>query len=162
MSSEAPRREGLRVRKLAGDPNHPDAVYHPDHITGLPSLRPFGGVSFIDGRGRNTSEPQQKIQVPVDYVTREPWIEAVGLEPLVVPAGTAANPYSKTPHVFMQADEIILHMLDGDYRYQVVHQPGKYEGAEHVDGAEHTATDVTGDPDTHVDWFYDADLIEEN
>ncbi len=52
--------------------------------------------------------------------------------------------------------------LSGDFRYAVTHQPDKYEGRDHVDGDEHVSTAVAGDPDTHVDNFYDLDLIEEN
>lgn len=168
-ATDETRRQALHVRKLAGEPGSGEHL--PDHKTGEMSLRPFIGAIFLDDMGRSTVDgvpngdpvpPPKRIGwIPMDYAQRESWVEIVGQRPVVAPAGTVANPYSKQPHVFLHADEIVLHMVSGDYRYRVVHQPGKYEGAEHVPGAEHTATDVTGDPNTHVDWFYDADLIEE-
>lgn len=162
MSNEntpVPRREGLRIRKLAGEPG--SGVHLNDHVTGLPSLRPFIGASFLTGdRHIMTAEPQQRIQVPTDYAEREPWIELVGVTFHGAPAGPASNPWART-HEFKHVEELVLHMVDGDYRYRVVHQPGKYVGAVHVNDTEHEVSDAAGDPNTHVDWFYDADLIEE-
>lgn len=156
------KRRGLMVRKLAGEPG--SGVHHPDHITGEPALYPLAGVVFTDAQGRRTdldgvAYPAPKaIRVPTDYVQREPWIEIVNPRPTIANAGTTSNPTAKI-HQFIEADELVLHMLDGDYRYTVVHQPGKYSGADHVDGP-HEATSAAGDPNTHVDWFYDADLVE--
>lgn len=157
------KRRGLMVRKLAGEPG--SGVHHLDHITGQPALYPLAGVVFTDAQGRREDlnrvpyPPQRLIRVPTDYVQREPWIEVVGPKPAIANGGPKANP-TAIMHTFIQADELVLHMLDGDYRYKVTHQPGKYVGAEHVDGEAHVATDVAGDPNTHIDWFYDADLIE--
>lgn len=171
MSNEdvAPVRSGGNFRKRAGEPG--SGVHHTDPATGQPSLRPFAGAEFADERGRTTvnGEPDggplpapKMLRLSTTYVSQEPWIELVNVRPVTVPSGPAGNPWNgqQPPHTFLQADEVVLHMLSGDFRYKVVHQPGKYEGAVHVDG-DHAATDVTGNPDTHVDWFYDLDLIEE-
>lgn len=147
----ADRYEGLRVRKLAGEPG--SGVHHTDHITGEPSLRPLKGVVFTDTRGRTTDRVPPKISVPHDYVAREPWIEFVNPRGVVKPAGPATNPFAKT-HQFIHADEIVLHMLDGDHRYKVTHQPDKYDAAGNP-------TDVAGDPTAEVHWYFEADLIKE-
>jgi hypothetical protein len=152
MPDESERREGLRVHKLAGAPG--SGVVHNDHATGLPSLLPLAGVVFTDRSGITVDTPQRLIRVPNDYVEREPWVEMVGVRAQARPAGPPTNPWQKS-HAFLHADEIVLHMRDGDYRYRVVGQPDKYDLTTGL------PSDVAGDPNTEVRWFYDADLIEE-
>lgn len=149
MVTKQAQRHGLRVRKLAGEPG--SGPHYPDHVTGEPSARPFAGVAFLDERLNRTDQPPKHIRVPHDFVSREPWIETVGTKGVVKPAGPSANPFAKT-HTFVHADELVLHMADGDYRYKVVGQPDKYDAAG-------KPTDAAGDPETEVRWFYDADLI---
>jgi hypothetical protein len=147
----AAERQGLRVRKLAGD-----GPIHTDPRDGVPAKYGLAGVVFIDKiHGRRTDEVPEAIRVPTDYASREPWIELVNSRAVTKPAGPPSNPWAgQPPHVFLHADELVLHMQSGDYRYKVVHQPDKYD-------ASGKPTDVTGDPTTTVDWFYDADLIKE-
>lgn len=174
MSNEdqapAPVRFGGYFRKRAAEPGQ--GLHHVDRSTGELSLRPFLGAEFADERGRTTVDgdptagpypPFPLLRLSTNYVANEPWIELVNVKAVTVPSGPADNPWNgqQPPHTFLRCDEVVLHMLSGDFRYRVTHQPGKYAGAEHVNGAEHTATDVAGDPNTHVDWFYDLDLIEE-
>lgn len=158
MPESAPQREGLRVRKLAGQPG--SGVVHTDPRDGVPAKYPLAGVVFLDVDGHHTVDhlpdgdpvPAPKaIRLPADYVQREPWIELVNPTAVVRNGGSASNPTAKL-HTFIHADEIVLHMLSGDFRYEVVHQPDKYDAS----GA---PTNAAGDPDTVVDWFYDADLI---
>jgi hypothetical protein len=149
-----PRREGLRVRKLADQREGSDSVLYADHVTGEPAKRPLLGVVFVDEvRGRRTDRVPTHIRVPNDYVQREPWIEMVNPTAVVRNAGPANNPTAKL-HTFVQADELVLHMLDGSYRYRVVGQPDKY-------GADGEPSNAAGDPTTEVRWYFDADLIEE-
>lgn len=158
------KRQGLRVRKFAGE----SGVIHTDHATGEPSKHPLAGVGFTDDQGRNADlegnpiPAPKRLRLPSDYVMREPWIEIVNPRPVLKPSGPPSNPWGgqQGPHNFVHIDEFVLHMVDGDYRYRVVHQPDKYDTPEHVDGAVETPCDTPGDPTTHVDWFYDADLIE--
>lgn len=171
MAIDSSLRQGIRVRKLADYRSGTASTLYADHLTGEPSLYPLLGVVWTDEYGRKTDlegnpfPPQKQIRIPTDYVTREPWIELVGVKAVARPKGPASNPWREA-HTFLQADEIVFHMLDGDgnpvdHRYRVVHQPDKYDTADHVDGADEVPTDNAGDPSTHVDWFYDADLIEE-
>lgn len=147
--------KGLKVRKLAGDPDDGNARYYPDHVTGEPSLRPLGGVVFIDNSLTRTDEVPTFIRVPTDYVAREHWIELGESSVVTRPAGTAAAPYSKPPHVFVQTETLTLHMLNGDFVYRVVGQPDKY------DLSTGAPTDEAGNPNTEVRWYYDAELIPE-
>lgn len=145
------QREGLRVRKLAGEPG--SGLYHRDHITGEPAKYPLAGVQFVDTQGLRSDVVPKQITVPHDYVDREPWIELVGVTAAVRPAGPAENPWAKK-HNFTHVEELILHTVHGDLRYKVVRQPDKY-------GADGQPINEAGVP-ADVYWAYDADLIEEN
>lgn len=152
MTDTTERRIGLRVRKLADREAGPGAFRHTDHITGEPSKHPLLGVVFLDHLEHRTDEPQRKITVPTDYATRESWIEMVGVRAVAKPGGPKNNPWA-TIHSFLHCDQLVLHMLDGDYTYRVVRQPDKYDSS----GA---PTDAVADSTTEVYWAYDADLIE--
>lgn len=168
------KRRGLMVRKLAAEDG--TGLYHRDHITGEPALRPLKGVVFADELGRkhdldgNAHPAPRLLRLPTDYVLREAWIELVNQRGVVKPSGPASNPWNgqQAPHTFVHCDEVILHMIDPDteesvdYRYRVTHQPDKYDTPVHEDGVTETACDNAGDPTTHVDHFYDLDLIEES
>lgn len=159
-------RVGLNVRKLADYDAGTGSVLYSDHLTGEPAKYPLKGVVFTDPQGRSTNLDGSPVAAPkltrisTDYAQREPWIELVNPTAVVRNGGSAQNPTAKL-HTFVQADEIVLHMIDGDYRYRVTHQPDKYEGAEHANDADHVASNAAGDPNTHVDWYYDVELIEE-
>lgn len=143
-------RHGLRVRKLAAVEGS-DALYHRDHLSGEPSLKPFGGVVFVDDRGLRTDDVPTELRLPTGYVIREQWIELVNPTSVLRPAGPADEPM-RTFHTFIHADEVVLHMLSGDHRYLVVGQPDKYDADGDPVGVDH-------DPDADVRWFYDLDLI---
>lgn len=145
------QRQGLRVRILTDTPDLE------------PGQRHVSGVIFLDNQLRRNVDGDPygdpvpaptKIRVTTDYVARNPWIEPVNAQAVAKPAGPPSNPWGgMPPHVFLHADELVLHMLTGDFRYKVVGQPDKYD-------ADGVPTDVAGDPTTEVRWFYDADLIE--
>lgn len=116
--------KGLHVRKTAGDPSDPAAVWYGDHITGEMSLKPFGGATFLNELSQPTEEAPEKIILGTDYVEREPWIEQVGLDRKIVPAGPSHDRMRET-HNFPECKELVFHMLQHDYRYQVVQQPGR-------------------------------------
>ena len=97
-------------------------------------------------------ELSEQEHLPHDYVEREPWIELVNVRPVTKPAGPPDNPWAKR-HDFLHCDELVLHMIDGDRRYKVVANPDKYD-------AEGNPTDVVGDPNAEVRWYYDADLVK--
>lgn len=138
--------DGLeRVRRydpITGEP------YWASPTTGEPLPKQVAGVVFdMD------AEPLT-IALSSKYVGDEPWIELVGQTVVHRPAGPAENPWKGT-HTFVHADEIILHLADGDRRYQVTHQPDKYDDETGL------PSDDAGDPTTHVDHFYVAELIPE-
>lgn len=140
---------GISVRIRADD--SPGATVHTDWDTGQPSLRGFGGVEFIDPVTKQPVDAPAAMTIPHDYAEKHHWIELVNPTATVAPAGNAEQPYAKT-HTFPNAEALLLHMADGDYRYRVVHQPGKYDDE---------TGDIAlrgGDPTTHVDWFYVVEL----
>lgn len=151
--TEAPQREGLRVRKLADTFGGDRTVLYTDPRDGVPAKYPLAGVVFLDINFNRTDVAPKAIRVPADYAQREPWVELVNPTAVVRNGGSAANP-TATLHTFIHADELVLHMLDGDRRYRVVGQPDKY-------GADGEPTNEAGDPTAEVRWYYDADLIEE-
>lgn len=142
---------GLRVRKLAGNPDDRGARYYPDHQDGLPSKRPWGGVVFVDELKRTLDQPLEAFTVPHDYVDREHWIERVNPSFVNRPAGPADDPY-RSVHTLPHADALLFHMGPGvTLRYRVVRQPDKYDQAGQP-------TDTAGDPTASVDWFYVCEL----
>lgn len=140
---------GLGVMLLADD--SPGATVHPQWDTGEPSARGYGGAQFIDRVTHEAVEAPPAFVVPHDYIDRYPYFEVVGQTAVVRPAGPADKPYAKT-HTFPHAEAFILHMIDGDYRYRVTHQPDKY------DDETGEVAERAGDPTTHVDWFFVAEL----
>lgn len=81
----------------------------------------------------------------------EGWITRVNPSLYVAPGGTVDNPASVV-HTFVGADELVFHTLDGDVRYKVTRQPGKY-----LDGK---PTQVVGDPRAEVHFDYRLELVE--
>lgn len=148
---------GLVVRKLAAedglervrrfDPVTGDAFWA-SPTTGEPLPKATAGVAL------EHDEPSPLIRIPAKYVGREDWIELVNARPVHKPAGPAEDPWRST-HTFVHCDELVLHLVDGDVRYRVVHQPDKY------DDETGEPSDSPGDPTTHVDHFYDAELVTE-
>lgn len=95
------------------------------------------------------------------------WLTAENQRPVVRPAGPTqdvlASSHTGQPHLFVHADRIVFHTLDGDVAYKVVHQPDKYADASQAnDGPLDTVTandtPVTADlyaaGATRVDHFY--------
>jgi hypothetical protein len=108
---------------------------------------------FANPDDHSPADAPEEIIVPMKYALKEehPFLELVGAWPVFAPAGPRDNPWANT-HTFVCADALVLHMLDGDYRYRVTHQPGKY------DDETGEPSFNAGDPTTHVDWFYIAEL----
>lgn len=83
--------------------------------------------------------------IPTSWVSRgvdEGWISVENPTHVVKPAGPPASPW-RDQHVFVHCTEIVIHCIEGDVRYRVVHQPDKYQ-------------DEDG---WRVDWFYLAELV---
>lgn len=153
----------LTVRKLAGADDlarevrfHPQTgeKYFANPITGEARPLPLAGVTFADPSTGEPIDAPALIVVPHHYADREDWIELVNPQPIHKPGGPADNPWRQS-HTFLHVDELVFHMVDGDYRYRVVHQPDKY------DDETGEPTDNAGDPTTHVDWFYLAKLLDD-
>lgn len=133
---DTPTPMGLTVRKVPTD----ETKDRP------PGLRDVAGV-VAEGA------LPQVARIPMDFAQREEWIELVGQRPVVRPAGPPEARLRRT-HTFVHADEIVLHLLDGDVHYRVVGQPDKYD-------ADGEPTDAAGDPTSELRWFYDAELVGE-
>lgn len=87
------------------------------------------------------------VRVSTSYVTnaaREGWMTVEGGSVEHAPGGPEGDPWRVT-HTFEHADAIVLHTVDGDLRYRVVHQPGKYDDPAEPSGK-------------RVDWFFDLEL----
>lgn len=148
---------GLRVRKLADrsagerveryDPLTGDKILvnpansDPDDIANLVHEPwPLAGVQ-IEGDAPKTC------QVPTSFVNRgqaEGWLELENARPEHVAGGPADDPWRVT-HTFVHADAVVLHCTDGDVRYRVTAQPGKYPDPDEPSGS-------------RIDWFYTLKL----
>lgn len=159
----------LRVRKLA-DKSTGTRVVRFDPETGERKLVnpdtpgdshepwPLLGVQF-------EGEAPQETKVPTKYVEAaiaEGWMERVNERPVVRPAGPRQNVWSSThngtPHTFIHCDQIIFHMVEGDYTYEVVHQPDKYLADGHDDDTVTPEEYAAGN--TRVDHWYGLELID--
>lgn len=143
----------LRIRKLA-DKSEGQRIFRwdPDTgektminpATGQPEAWPLAGIQF-------KGDPPAACRVSTTKVVEgvsEGWIELDNHDPEVVPAGPVDDPWkpgSPIPHVFHKADAITFKTVDGDVRYSVTHQPGKYDDPDEPSG-------------TRIDWFYDLTL----
>jgi len=113
---------------------------------------PLLGVELVD--------PPHECSVPTGWVDRgvvEGWIEQVNARAVGRPAGPADEPASVI-HRFTHADQLVFHTLDGEFVYDVTHQPDKYA----VDGDDDTPVtdEVYAAGATRVDWFYRLALAE--
>lgn len=150
--------QSLVIRKFAKDDGQPRVAGF-DPITGAktfidpntfkPSPKALEGVRIIndDGVPRVTG-------LATHYVANavvEGWMELVNPEPHHYPGGPAGDPWRVT-HSFMHADAIVIKTLDGDVRYRVTRQPGKYDAAGNPGQA--------GDPNTDVYSDYRLELVE--
>jgi hypothetical protein len=144
---------GLRVRLLAdrsgGEParsaNLPGAP---------PGTWPLAGV-------RVEGEPPASCRIPTSWVARgiaAGWLTGEGHQVVTRPSGPAPDPWrpDKLPHIFHHYSALVLHIIDGDLRYRVTHQPDKYA----ADGADTTpVTDAMyAAGATRVDHFYGVEL----
>lgn len=171
----------LRVRKVADtsvefvvvqDPITGKTVYVNTETGESVGRKPLLGV-------RPEGEVPDTCAVGVGFVLRalsEGWAELANSRTVARPSGPADRKWDAeyTPHVFVHADEICFHFLDGDVYYKVVHQPDKYvAGTTSYKGQViHTYPDFTLDDlpvtdevyaagNTRVDWFYGLELVKE-
>lgn len=79
----------------------------------------------------------------VDRYVGEGLMKLEGEKVVTFPGGPPNDPNAKM-HVFRQCDFIVIKTAEGDVRYKVTHNPGKYP-----DGNT-----------TRVDHFYDLELVE--
>lgn len=136
----------MKVRKLAD--RSAGRVTTVDHATGAPQESwPLLGVAF-------EGEAPTECRVPTSWVqmgVAEGWIEREGERVAFAAGGPQADPWRVT-HTFVQCDAIVLHMTDGDYRYRVTHNPGKYADDSRTEAHD---TNVHGQTaDAVVDWYY--------
>lgn len=163
--------QGLVVRHYARDDGIPRVTrVGPDGVPflanptdGSPLSKPFAGRRLVVADSLTEREtryhdntPPERFRMSMRYALDADWIELVNPRIVTKPSGPADNPTKTEPHNFRHADELVLHdvTLNGRphrLRYRVVHQPDKYD-------ADGNPTDVAGDPTTHVDWYFDAEL----
>lgn len=127
---------GLQVRKLADRSG--ERPVDPD--TGELGAWPFAGLQ-VEG------DPPPRCTVPTSFVATgvgEGWIVLEGERVEHAPGGPPGDEWRVT-HTFREADVVVLKTVDGDVRYRVVAQPGKYTDKAEPGGA-------------RVDWFYRLEL----
>lgn len=119
------------------------------------NLESFRGIRLgIYGQGIGTPPQVTGIgQRAADLAELEGWLTRVNPTVLTAPGGPVERPLAKV-HTFVPADEIVFHTLDGDVRYRVTRQPGKYDG----DGS---PSQAAGDPSTVVHYDYRLELVED-
>jgi hypothetical protein len=122
----------LRVRKVA-DRNSPHTVVNDPNTgraviisteTGREEPRKLLGV-------RPEGEAPDETTVGTGFIQRaqaEGWAELVNPRVVYRPSGPADRRWDAAfpPHTFVHADAVVFHFMDGDVRYDVVHQPDKY------------------------------------
>jgi hypothetical protein len=100
--------------------------------------------------GVELEEAPERAKLPYSWVQRgvgEGWLELVNQRVVHRPGGPASDPWRVT-HTFVQADEVIFHCIDGDWRYTVVENPDKYAGSDSDEVGE------AGSQDAAVYWSY--------
>jgi hypothetical protein len=138
--------EGLRIRKLAD--------YSEGQHTRIHRWNPETGVKYV--ADAKTGEPKpwpllgvvlehapQSTIIPTTTVNRgrnEKWITLEGAEVKFEPGGPPEDPWRVT-HTFEQGKFVVFHTVDGDIRYKIIHNPGKY-------------IDEDEPGRMRVDWFY--------
>lgn len=173
--------EPLSIRKLA-DTSEGTRVPRFDPVTGERLLVnpetnavepwPLAGIEIVGDAPSYT-------HVGTSWVAKgkaEGWITLEGEEIVHRPSGPSDNVWGAPAHTFVQAEALIIHTVDGDVRYKVVHQPDKYadnavyvnDGKKTENGLQYTAnsySDETKVTDEHyangqtrVDWFYGLEL----
>lgn len=108
--------------------------------------------------GVTLDEALPTAEVSTGFVAKaiaEGWAELEGEDVVHRPGGPLNNRWAVT-HTMVQADAIVFHLMDGDVRYRVVHQPDKYVES----GTDSTKmTDQKyADGDSRVDFFYGLKL----
>lgn len=144
---------GLRVRKLA-DRSGGEPARWGSQPGSPPGTWPLAGV-------RVEGEIPSPCRLPTSWVARgiaEGWLTGEGHQVVLRPSGPADNPWrpDKPPHVLHHFDTLVLHTVDGDVRFRVVHQPDKY--ADPGDDDTPVTEDVYAAGATRVDWFYGVEL----
>lgn len=93
---------------------------------------PLAGISFADPAG-NHADPPALTTISSGKLAEglaEGWATATGARPVVRPAGPTMEDWNSgqtgQPHMFMHYDTVTFHTLDGDFTYNVTHQPDKY------------------------------------
>lgn len=107
-----------------------------------PKPWPSAGFEIVGG-------PPRKLRVPTSSLAAwkaEGFAIVEGETVEHAPGGPAENEW-KVTHTFVHVKAFTLKTVNGDYRYTVTQQPGKYADKGEPSGQ-------------RVDWFYDADLDE--
>jgi hypothetical protein len=145
--------EPLSVKKLA-DKTDGERVTRFDPETGQPKPWPFAGLEII-------GDPPERTQVASKFVTRgqaEGWIEVINPRMVHRPGGPPEEPWRVT-HTFMQADAIVFKCVEGDVRYEVVHQPDKYDDQKDSDDETLVTDESYAAGQTRIDWFFELKLV---
>lgn len=148
----------LRIRKLADRSVAREVRFDPETgerllinpATGQEEPYPFVGVQ-IEG------DPPETVLVSQGFVLgarEEGWVSIEGEETVMRTAGPPASPISpqSPPHVFLHAEAIVFHTVDGDVRYSVVRNPDKWPD-EKVEG------DLEPGFGGEVLWTYELELV---
>jgi hypothetical protein len=163
---------GLSVRRLADKTNDDGSritvkgkdgkMRVVDKGTGKPKPWPSRGwiiQNYIWDESNQKRVPHIPPRVGIPMKSLNKWREmgfatVEGERPVHSPGGNKENPW-KITHTFIHVDVIVLHTLEGDVRYKVVRQPGKYN----LDTNEPTHVEALKDgAKSVVYWDYKCEL----
>lgn len=97
--------------------------------TNKPEPWPLAGIRFEGDIPTETAVSQRYVQA----AQGEGWLVLENQRVATAPGGPPHAPYSKV-HTFVQADALIFKTVDGDVRFAVTQNPGKYESASEPSG----------------------------
>lgn len=89
-----------------------------------------GGLQIVNSGTRGQTDPPKQVRLPASFIAncrREGWVEVEGAKTVYVPASPETAPDPLPPHTFVQLDSVTFKTVDGEVRYRVVHNPGKYD-----------------------------------
>lgn len=157
--SEGERVERLRVPPSAVRSDGGDLIIDPSAAQRFmlnPDTPGYEHEPWPTAGMRFEGEPETHARIPTSTVAvgvEEGWISLEGERVVHRPGGPPENPW-KVTHTFRHADAIVLHMVDGDYRYRVVENPDKWPERKDDDPSYPDGLGFGGD----VRWYYDAEL----
>lgn len=147
----ADRSSGVRATRFDAETGE-KYLYDPSTPGFDPEPWPLAGVQVVNAATGEISDPPKVTRVPHTFVQTgrsEGWLTLVGERVVHRTGGPDGDPWRVT-HTFVQADQVVIHTIDGDVVYDVVESPDKWP--ETKDGAAGYGGEVR--------WYFDLKLAK--